>query len=264
LININNLNDLVPTLKQICFGAGEIVMKIYASNNLGVKEKLDKSLVTLADLASHDYIVEQLKKTWSNLSIISEEDTSLIVNSDGLDQFWLIDPLDGTKEFLGGSGEFTINIALIHKTKPAIGFVYAPAMSMLYWGGQGLGAYRMLGAVEKPIQVSFYKADAIKRIEASKSHLNAATSSFIESLGEVKLSYTGSSLKFCRIAEGSADIYPRIAPTSEWDTAAAQAVLEGAGGAVVDLNGKSLTYGKSNILNPSFIATSNLSLISTD
>ncbi|CEN56213.1 3'(2'),5'-bisphosphate nucleotidase CysQ [Candidatus Methylopumilus turicensis] len=261
MINTHHLNDFVPILKKICFEAGQTVMKVYASNKLGVREKLDKSLVTLADLASHDYIVEQLKKTWPNISIVSEEDTSISFNSNGVEQFWLIDPLDGTKEFLVGSGEFTINIALIHKTKAVMGFVYAPAMSLLYWGGQGLGAYRMLDRVETPIQVALYNPGAIKRIEASKSHLNDATTSFIESLGEVELSYTGSSLKFCRIAEGSADIYPRIAPTSEWDTAAAQAVLEAAGGVVVDLNGRSLVYGKSNILNPPFIATSNRSLI---
>ena len=214
----------------------------------------------MTDIASHNYIVSHLQKSWSFLDVVSEEsDNSLRLVSEK-DQFWLIDPLDGTKEFLSGSDEYTINIALIDKSRPVLGVVYVPAMRLLYWGGSEIGAYRVLGGIETPVEVA-RKPKSIKRVEVSKSHLDEATKSFIQSLGKIELNYSGSSLKFCRVAEGSADLYPRFSPTSEWDTAAAQAVLEGAGGVVLDLKGKSLIYGKPDILNPSFIAASSLELI---
>lgn len=235
-------------------------MDIYASNNLDIREKSDKSPVTMADIAAHNYIVSHLQKTCPFLSIVSEEGDDSRKYVSEKDQFWLIDPLDGTKEFLSGSDEFTINIALIDKSRSVFGIVYVPALSILYWGGPKIGAYRVSDDIEMAIQVARKKPHSIKKVEVSKNHLDDATKSFIQYLGKIELSYSGSSLKFCRVAEGSADIYPRFAATCEWDTAAAQAILEGAGGVVLDLNGESLIYGKSNVLNPSFIAASSKSL----
>jgi 3'(2'), 5'-bisphosphate nucleotidase len=174
---------------------------------------------------------------------------------------WLIDPLDGTKEFIAHNGEFTVNIALIDQGRSVLGVVYAPAIDALYWGGAGLGAFRRVGTSTAAIQVASHATDELCRVVASKSHLNAETQAFIDRLGPVSLVQAGSSLKFCRVAEGVADIYPRLAPTCEWDTAAAQAVLEGAGGVVLDLHGAPLRYGKPDVLNPSFIAARNAALI---
>lgn len=255
------LQSFVPSLKEICLGAGEAIMNVYRSNNLGIKEKNDKSLVTLADLASHYYIAGHLRSSWPEIKLISEEDISSFDDFKNIQQFWLIDPLDGTKEFLQGSGEFTVNIALIVDSLPLLGMVYAPVLDLLYWGGAKLGSYRISKGHQHPIHVdlkSFYNQ---VRVEVSKSHLNQETIDLIKRLGTVELLKTASSLKFCRVAEGSADIYPRLAPTSQWDTAAAQAVLEGAGGVVVDVSGKPLRYGKSSILNPSFIAASSIEII---
>lgn len=235
-------------------------MDVSHSNEFGTKTKADDSFVTLADLASHNYIVSQLQMTWPELKVISEEDEESKMYRNDIDRFWLIDPLDGTKEFLNGSDEFTVNIALIDHSKAILGFVYAPALDLLYWGGPGLGAYRIKNGIEETIHVNFNEFNAA-RVVVSRSHLNENTQLFIDRLGSVNLLHSGSSLKFCRIAEGEADIYPRLAPTCEWDTAAAHAILDGAGGIVVDMNANSLSYGKLNVINPSFVAASSMRMI---
>ena len=182
-------------------------------------------------------------------------------------RFWLIDPLDGTKEFIAKNGEFTVNIALIDHGRSVLGVVYAPALALLYWGGLGLGAYRIQDGRTETISVAhklFNEQTQTQtcRVVASKSHLNESTQQFIDKLDSVSLIQAGSSLKFCLIAEGAADIYPRLAPTCEWDTAAAQAVLEGAGGVVLDFNTREpLCYGKREVLNPSFVASRNIEVI---
>lgn len=180
--------------------------------------------------------------------------------------FLLIDPLDGTKEFISRNGEFTINIALLEDGVPIFGVVLAPCLDLLYWGGARLGAYREHQSVSKTLCLSdIAKTDTeLLRVVASLSHMNDETRCFVERLGKCELMQIGSSLKICRIAEGSADVYPRMGPTSEWDTAAAQAVLEAAHGSVLDLNGEPLRYGKLDVLNPSFIATRDIALISND
>lgn len=197
--------------------------------------------------------------------MVSEEDPESEFYRKPTGRFWLVDPLDGTKEFIACNGEFTVNIALIEKGKPLWGVVYAPVLDRLYYGGRGLGASLQIGTEIQQLEVSSHpKLGGFWRVVASKSHMNLETQAFMVRLGEIDLVQAGSSLKLCRIAEGSADIYPRLGPTCEWDTAAAQAVVEGAGGVVHDLQGNPLLYGKADVLNPSFIVAASVCLVDTD
>jgi 3'(2'), 5'-bisphosphate nucleotidase len=201
--------------------------------------------------------VDGLARLTPEIPVVSEEDSASLTHRKPNGRFWLIDPLDGTKEFLARNGEFTINIAFIEDGEPVWGVVYAPALRQLFWGGKSFGSFRQAESGTVSLSVSPPVASEQSfRVVASKSHLNSATSAFIDKLGSVELIQAGSSLKFCRIAEGSADVYPRLAPTCEWDTAAAQAVVEGAGGQVYDSKGVRLQYGKPDLLNPHFIAAS--------
>ena len=166
---------------------------------------------------------------------------------------WVVDPIDGTKEFTQRSGEFTVNIALIENGEPVLGVVTAPALEEAFWGAKGEGASKR-DAHGETRSIRTAEPGKVKRVVASKNHLNEGTREFIEKLGEHELVQAGSSLKFCRIAEGGADVYPRLGPTCEWDTAAAHAVLVAAGGKVETLEGKPLHYGKEDVLNPWFVA----------
>ena len=255
--------SLIEKLLPIALAAGDVIMAIYVSGVANVRHKADASPLTEADQAAHHLLVTKLMPLLQDCPVVSEEDAGSQRHRHGRDQFWLIDPLDGTKEFIARNDEFTVNIALIENGHTVLGVVYAPAIEALYWGGAGWGAFRRLRGETAAIKVSADYAANNCRVVASKSHLNEATQFFINRLGPVSLVQAGSSLKFCRVAEGEADIYPRLAPTCEWDTAAAQAVLEGAGGAVLDLQGQPLRYGKSDVFNPSFIATRDKSLIPT-
>lgn len=258
------LSALVEPLTRIARQAGTAIMAIYErdpaagqGSDVLVQTKADDSPLTLADLAAHQVIAQALASAYPEIPLVSEEGREGRSDEASASLFWLVDPLDGTKEFLARNGEFTVNIALIEAGCPVFGVVHVPVTGETYWGGKGLGAFRGRDGKVEAIHVAApVPAGGRHRVVASKSHLNSATQAFIEALGSVELIQAGSSLKFCRVAEGAAEIYPRLAPTSEWDTAAAQAVLEGAGGVVVDLAGKSLVYGKRDILNPSFIAAS--------
>lgn len=253
--------DLIQQLLPIARVAGDTIMAVYSRGTLEVQLKEDDSPVTEADLAAHRVLASQLKPLLFECPVVSEEDAGSLVHRQSHGRFWLLDPLDGTKEFIARNGEFTVNIALIEDGRCVLGVVYAPAIDALYWGGAGLGAFRCMGGQTAAIKVAASSPGKASRVVASKSHLNEGTRSLIDRLGEVSLVQAGSSLKFCRVAEGEVDIYPRLAPTCEWDTAAAQAVLEGAGGVVVDLQGMPLLYGKPDVLNPSFIATRDTALI---
>lgn len=253
--------DLLAQLLPIVRTAGDAIMAIYRCESAEVSHKADASPVTEADLAAHRVLAMHLAHLLPGCQVVSEEDPASLVYRQSAGRFWLIDPLDGTKEFIARNGEFTVNIALIEEGCSTLGVVYAPAINALYWGGAGLGAFRYTGDQTVAINVLPARKGHACRVVASKSHLNEATQAMIDRLGDVRLVQAGSSLKFCRVAEGEADIYPRLAPTCEWDTAAAQAVLEGAGGVVVDLHGQPLLYGKPNVLNPSFIATRDTALI---
>ncbi len=256
----HTLFGLEHQLRQIAWDAGAVVMGIYEEqrvNNVRLANKLDASPLTRADIASHQLIVGRLAHLQPTIPVVSEEDEQSFVQASTVGSYWLIDPLDGTKEFLACSGEFTINIALIVDTEPVWGVVYAPALDKMFWGGRDYGSYRKHDENIEAIRVAApVGPGASYRVVASKSHLTLETSAFIDQLGSTELVQAGSSLKFCTIAEGRADVYPRLAPTCQWDTAAAQAVLEGAGGHVYDTSGNRISYGKKDVLNPSFIAAS--------
>ncbi len=252
---------LIGKLISVALEAGDAIMAIYEAGVSEVRQKADTSPVTAADLAAHRLLSAGLESLLPGCPVVSEEDEGSLAYRLCKGRFWLIDPLDGTKEFIARTGEFTVNIALIEEGRSILGVVYAPAIDALYWGGADIGAFRRIGAKTAAISVGRAEWAGVCRVVASKSHLNAETTTFIDRLGPVSLVQAGSSLKFCRVAEGEADVYPRLAPTCEWDTAAAQAILEGAGGAVLDMEGRRLGYGKSDVLNPSFIATRHADLV---
>lgn len=245
---------LLKALQLLVHQAGDAIMQVYQTADFGVKTKTDDSPVTKADLAAHYLLVDGLAQLTPHIAIISEEDPASLSVSKKHHCYWLIDPLDGTKEFINRNGQFTVNLALIEDQRPSFGFVSTPVDQTLYWGGKHLGAWRLRNGSIAPLQTQ--ASHTPLRVVASKSHLNDATRNFIANLGDTQLVQAGSSLKLLRIAEGEADIYPRLAPTCEWDTAAAQAVLEGAGGKVTQLDGRPMEYGKQDILNPHFVASS--------
>jgi 3'(2'), 5'-bisphosphate nucleotidase len=248
--------QLLANLVQLTKAAGEVILKVYHSNDFNVQSKADESPVTAADLAAHYYLMAGLKRLTPNIPVVSEEDTDSLRVPHTNACYWLIDPLDGTKEFINKNGEFTVNLALIEQHKPSFGLVGVPVANTIYWGGIGLGAFKQKQDNTANIEnIHCVKAQNPMRVLASKSHLNEATKALINQLGPTTLIQAGSSLKFIRIAEGLADYYPRLAPTCEWDTGAAQAVLEGAGGSVMQASGELMEYGKADILNPFFIAT---------
>jgi 3'(2'), 5'-bisphosphate nucleotidase len=206
-------------------------------------------------MASHRIIDKGLRELTPEIPIISEESGLPPFAERGEWQtYWLIDPLDGTKEFVNRNGEFTVNIALVDSGRPVLGVVHVPVSGKTYTGCQGVGAsVRNSEGESRSINVSATTATPV-RVVGSRSHRGASLDAFLQQLGEVEMLPMGSSLKFCVVAEGGADIYPRLGPTSEWDTAAAQAVVEQAGGAVLELDGRPLAYNaKEDILNPHFL-----------
>ncbi|MDO3720336.1 3'(2'),5'-bisphosphate nucleotidase CysQ [Marinobacter sp. chi1] len=249
-------SDILPDVIRIADEASERVLHIYESD-FKVQYKDDDSPVTAADLASHDVIVNGLRAISHDIPILSEEGRDIPWEErKHWQRFWLVDPIDGTREFTQRNGEFTVNIALIEDGQPVMGVVTAPALKEAFWGVSGEGAHKRdrTGKVHR-IQVAEPRVG--KRVVASKNHLNDETRAFIETLGDHELVQAGSSLKFCRIAEGRADIYPRLGPTSEWDTGAGHAVLAASGGEVRTLEGAPLRYGKEDVLNPWFVGAAN-------
>jgi len=245
---------LLKALQQLVHQAGEAIMQVYKTADFSIETKKDDSPVTKADLDAHYLLIDGLAKLTPHIAIVSEEDPASQIVPQTHHCYWLIDPLDGTKEFINRNGQFTVNLALIEDNSPSFGFVSTPIDQTLYCGGRQLGAWRLRDDSIEPLQIQAHQSP--KRVVASKSHLNDATLDFITNLGPTTLVQAGSSLKLLRIAEGEADIYPRLAPTCEWDTAAAQAVLEGAGGKVTQMDGSPMRYGKADILNPYFVASS--------
>jgi 3'(2'), 5'-bisphosphate nucleotidase len=252
------MNELIQRLSQFAQVAGERIMPFYRAA-MKVKAKEDRSPLTEADMASHHYLAEALKELLPATPVISEE-SQPGTNQEGSTQFWLVDPLDGTKEFLKGTDEFTVNIALVKDGYPVIGVVYAPALGVTYYAARNEGAWRQQ-AGQPPVRVRTRSADpASLAIVASKDHAGPLVQRLLQHYPEAALRSMGSSLKFCLVAEGSADLYLRDIPTMEWDTAAAQCVVEAAGGNVCLLDGKRLGYGKAGLKNPSIMTLGDMSL----
>jgi 3'(2'), 5'-bisphosphate nucleotidase len=251
---IMDLKELIEPVAALAADAGRAILEVYATD-FDVQAKSDESPLTQADLASHRCIVAGLEDLTPDIPIISEEDgLPPFEERREWPRYWLIDPLDGTKEFVNRNGEFTVNIALIDTNRPVFGVVHVPVQDKTYVGCEGVGALRRLGDAEpETIRVAASSGSPV-RVVGSRSHRGASLDAYLETLGETNMVPMGSSLKFCVVAEGNADVYPRLGPTSEWDTAAAQAVVEQAGGQVLELDGKPLTYNKKEeILNPHFM-----------
>ena len=240
-------------LINLLWKANNAIMSIYENSDFNVTFKNDDSPLTKADLAANQILIDGLSIFSPKLPVVTEENKDSLKVPEDNDTFWLIDPLDGTKEFIKRNNEFTCNLALIEKNKVTYGLVGIPAKGLVYEGGYGFGSRKHYSDANYESIKCTNQKDVI-RVVASKSHLNKETIDFIKNLGkETELIQAGSSLKFIKVAEGNADLYPRMAPTCEWDTAAAHAIVEGAGGSVSDDNGKCLVYGKKNILNPFFV-----------
>jgi 3'(2'), 5'-bisphosphate nucleotidase len=249
------LKSLVGSVRKIAEEAAERILKVYESE-IAVTEKDDRSPLTLADLASHRAICDGLSKLSPKLPILSEESVSLPFSERGQwENYWLVDPLDGTKEFIKRNGEFTVNIALISRHEPVLGVVHVPVSHTCYYAARGYGAFKQING-EAPRELVTRKVDSQEIVVCgSRSHGSDAIQEFIGRLpGKVEFISQGSSLKLCLVAEGRADIYPRFGLTSEWDTAASQCVVEQAGGIVTDVGFQRMAYNsKENILNPHFL-----------
>ncbi len=297
-MNTNQYPQLLLKALFTAKRAGEVILEVYNSD-FAVEHKDDDSPLTLADKRSHDIIENALKHPMAinndkhaknNLSfpLLSEEGKEIPYNErKGWEYFWLVDPLDGTKEFVKRNGEFTVNIALIHRDRPVLGCIYIPVQDTFYYAAANLGTYMLVNSkivtddltmdkllsTSKKLPLSVHSKKSILHdnqsttkentsltIVGSRSHATKELSEFVDKIklkyGEVEFISAGSSLKFCLVAEGKADLYPRFGPTMEWDTAAGQALVEQAGGKVIDIQTKeSLRYNKNNLLNPFFIVS---------
>jgi 3'(2'), 5'-bisphosphate nucleotidase len=229
--------------------AGEKIMSFYREGfTVAVKE--DASPLTSADTAAHEFLVRSLASVLPGVPIVSEESISRsLIESE---TFWLVDPLDGTKEFVKRTNEFTVNLALVQAGQPVMGIVHAPALNLTYYGLLNVGAWRQITS-EDPVSISTRRAMPPLSIVASKDHAGPLVERMLTRLAGATRQSMGSSLKFCLVAEGKADVYLRDLPTMEWDTAAAHCVVKAAGGSILTLNGESLQYGKPDLKNPAFI-----------
>ncbi|MFQ5585329.1 MAG: 3'(2'),5'-bisphosphate nucleotidase CysQ [Thermodesulfobacteriota bacterium] len=267
VLNKIKLTDLLKKAKE----AGDAILEVYHSD-FAVEQKEDRSPLTLADKRSHEIICAGLSLLYPEIPILSEEGREIpFTEREKWEYLWLIDPLDGTKEFIKRNGEFTVNIALIHNGKPVAGVIYVPVMKVFYFAKEGVGAYRraytreiegmdedgelLEGSERLPL------AEALNRpftVVGSRSHMSKETEEHINKLrafhSEFGIISAGSSIKICMVADGRADVYPRFGPTMEWDTAAGQAIVEGAGGQLVNAETEEpLSYNREDLLNPSFI-----------
>ena len=260
------MKHLLNTAISAALEAGKVILEIYHSGEFCVEMKGDKSPLTKADTASHNVIMSFLTKT--NIPILSEEGKVISYEErKNWKQLWIIDPIDGTKEFIKRNGEFTVNIALIENKRPLLGVVYAPVLNELYFSSNELGGFKVSvdltdfdvnNLIDSAVKLPLSREDKTYTIVASRSHLSDETIDFIEELkkekGDVHLISKGSSLKLCLVAEGLADCYPRFAPTMEWDTAAGQAICEHTGFRVIDWETKEdLLYNRLKLLNNWFL-----------
>jgi 3'(2'), 5'-bisphosphate nucleotidase len=245
--------DLLPGVVALAERAGGVILEHYREG-VETRAKADASPVTVADEAAEAVILAGLAELTPAIAVVAEETVAgghVPALKDG--PFWLVDPLDGTKEFLSRNGEFTVNIALIEGHEPVLGVVLAPARGQVWWGARGQGAMTREGGAARVIAVRPRPASGAVAV-ASRSHSDAETEAFLDREGVAQRISAGSSLKFCLVAEGKADLYPRFGPTMEWDTAAGHAVLAAAGGRVTTRDGAPFLYRKPDFRNPGFIA----------
>jgi 3'(2'), 5'-bisphosphate nucleotidase len=233
--------------------AGRAILEVYASS-FSVQEKEDRSPLTEADLRSEKLILAGLKRIAPEIPVLSEESGQVpFATRRNWSRLWVVDPLDGTREFVQRNGEFTVNIALVDGHRPVLGIVHAPVLERDYYACEGIGAFRSdAAAAGQPIRVARRGAGPL-RVVGSRSHRGNSLDAFLARVGPHEFVEVGSSMKLCLVAEGNADVYPRMGPTCEWDTAAGQCVLEQAGGQVLTLDGQPLAYNRADTLNPNFV-----------
>ncbi len=258
---MNNRDIDIEIVKQIALAAGAAIMEIYDGDH-AVEYKDDSSPLTAADKAAHEVIAAGLQQAFPQIPLLSEEGKSIPYEErKNWKRFWLVDPLDGTKEFIKRNGEFTVNIALIEEQKPVIGVVYVPAQDRLYCGVVGDGAWlwenaRLSGAGRtSSIRVREADPERARVVVMSRSHPSPELEEYLKDIEVAEALPVGSSLKFCVVAEGQADLYPRLGPTMEWDTAAGHAIVLAAGGRVETLEKTALKYNKEELLNPYFVVS---------
>lgn len=257
----HDLKELLSPVIQVAYQAGKAIMEVYDSGFL-IEEKSDQTPVTEADMAANKIIESSLKELTPHLPILTEETKPTPFSErQTWPRYWLIDPLDGTREFIKRNGEFTVNIALIDGDESVLGVVYAPVKGVLYYAAKGQGAFKQNSTSDpEPISVKT-KCTGKTVVACGRSHPTKEIKSFLSHLGAHEVIRVGSALKSCMVAEGKADLYPRLGPTCEWDTAAAQCVVEEAGGAIVDTNMQRLRYNtKDDLLNPHFFVVGDLSI----
>ena len=258
----------IANLIQTAILAGSKIIQVY-NTDFSVENKADESPLTMADKKAHEAIVEALTELYPAIPVLSEEGTEIPYSErKQWEYFWLVDPLDGTKEFVKRNGEFTVNIALIHQGYPVLGVIYAPILDRIYFAKKGLGSYMSSNAKEMKLTDDLALISQAEKLPttlqitnavvASRSHMSTETEAYIQKVseryGELTITTAGSSLKLCLVAEGTADVYPRFAPTMEWDTAAGQAIVEQSGGKVIEAKtGDRVRYNKESLLNPFFI-----------
>ncbi len=249
------MNFDINKIIEIAKSAGDAIMGIYQTDSFEVEMKSDNSPLTRADKASHEVIAKGLSKLYPDIPILSEEGKSIPYDTrKNWSHFWLVDPLDGTKEFIKKNGEFTVNIALIKNAAPIAGVIYVPAQELMYYGVVGKGAYKKRGE-QTPVEISVSKnLDAGLIAVKSRSHSSEDEEKFFANYNIIDTISVGSSLKFCMVAEGKAQIYYRNGPTWEWDTGAGHAIILASGGNVSGI-GQGLNYNKESLLNGSFLVT---------
>lgn len=244
-------------VKDIARAAGAAIMPYFKRSNLDINTKLDDSPVTEADFCAHKIIEQQLAELTPDIPLLSEEsDEKTKRQRRKWQRYWLVDPLDGTKEFIAGKEEFSVNIALIDQGKPVFGVIYAPVFDTLYFAGNGTGAWKQSGD-DEPDSIQTKPPTSLFLVAISSRTRREPVKQLLQPIRPYEFLIAGSSLKMCYIAEGEVDIYPRLGATSEWDTAAAQIILEQAGGAILNKQLKPLTYNqRETLINPHFLAVS--------
>jgi len=252
-----SISSYLHEIRDIAEEAGRAIMKIYDSGVFKTVIKDDFSPLTAADKAAHDLIQSRLERLPSQYPVLSEESRTVPYEKrKDWPRYWLVDPLDGTKEFLKRNGEFTVNIALIEKGEPVLGILHAPAMGVTYTAAKGIGAFKWKDGQEKRIWAADYRKGNLC-IVASRSHAGPKIQALIEELKPERVLSMGSALKIGLVAEGEAHFYPRLAPTMEWDTAAAHCIVNEAGGSLIDLEGNELRYNREELRNPFFLVCGN-------